>query len=195
MCAKGIHDQVSIDTCYWPSVKTRLTLKRTLNGHLDWYLADIELTPRSLDTWKHSIDSWSVVCQVSSNWYVLINTQWCVCLLSTETLFKCQFSVNIIEVSSGFIKGRAPGKLTGCERDLAINLPGCFHLLFLLSFTRKTKSARLKKPTDLLHKNLVKPLGVNEVSPRLCSSNARQPASISGDKKNIPCHPAGQFLF
>ena len=26
----------------------------------------------------------------------------------------------------GFIKG----KLTGCEQDLAINLPGCFHLLF-----------------------------------------------------------------
>ena len=49
----------------------------------------------------------------------------------------------------GFIKGQAPGKLTGCERDLAINLPGCFHLLFLLSFIRKTKNARLETPTDL----------------------------------------------
>ena len=38
-----------------------------------------------------------------------------------------------------FIKGRAPGKLTGCEQDLAINLPGCFRLLFLLFFIRKTK--------------------------------------------------------
>ena len=46
----------------------------------------------------------------------------------------------------GFIKSWAPGKLTGCERDLAINLPGCFHLLFLLSFIRKTKSAWLKTP-------------------------------------------------
>ena len=31
--------------------------------------------------------------------------------------------------SKGFIKGRAPGKLTGCERDLANNVPSCFHLL------------------------------------------------------------------
>ena len=38
----------------------------------------------------------------------------------------------------GFIKGEAPGKLTGCEQDLAITLPSCFRLLFLLSFIRKT---------------------------------------------------------
>ena len=56
-----------------------------------------------------------------------------------------------------FIKGWALGKLTGCERDLAINLPGCFHLLFLLSFI-KTKNSQLKNPTDLLHKNVMKPL-------------------------------------
>ena len=59
----------------------------------------------------------------------------------------------------GFIKGRAPGKMTGCERDLAINLPGCF-LLFLLSVIRKTKNAQLKNLTDLLHKNLMKPPGL-----------------------------------
>ena len=53
---------------------------------------------------------------------------------------------------------QAPSKLTSCEQDLAINLPGCFRLLFLLSFIRKTKNARLKNPTDLLHKNLMKPL-------------------------------------
>ena len=58
----------------------------------------------------------------------------------------------------GFIKGQAPGKLTGRERDLTINLDGCFHLPFLLSFIRKTKNALLKNPTDLLHKNLMKPL-------------------------------------
>ena len=58
----------------------------------------------------------------------------------------------------GFIKGWAPGKLTGCERDLAINLPGCFCLLFLLSFIRQTENAWLKNPTDLQHKNLMKPL-------------------------------------
>ena len=58
---------------------------------------------------------------------------------------------NTNQESRGFIKGRAPGKLTSCERDLAINLPGCFRL-------RKTKIARLKNPTDLLHKNLMKPL-------------------------------------
>ena len=58
----------------------------------------------------------------------------------------------------GFIKGQALGKLTGCERDIAINLPGCFCLLFLLPFIRKTKNAWLKNPTDLLHKNLMKPL-------------------------------------
>ena len=61
-------------------------------------------------------------------------------------------------LNRGFIKGRALGKLTGCEQDLAINLPGYFHLLFLLSFIRKTKNARLKNPTDLLHKNVMKPL-------------------------------------
>ena len=59
----------------------------------------------------------------------------------------------------GFIKGWALGKLTGCEQDLAINLPSCFlGLLFLLSFIRKTKNAQLKNPTDLLHKNLMKSL-------------------------------------
>ena len=58
----------------------------------------------------------------------------------------------------GFIKGRAQGKLTSCEWDLTINLPGCFHLLVLLSVIRKTKNAWLKTPTDLLHKNLMKPL-------------------------------------
>ena len=58
----------------------------------------------------------------------------------------------------GFVKGRAPGKLTSCERDLAINFSDCFHLLFLISFIRKSKNAWLKNPTDLLHKNLMKPL-------------------------------------
>ena len=60
----------------------------------------------------------------------------------------------------GFNKGWAPDKLTSCERDLAINSPGCFHLLFLLSFIRKTKNARLKNPTDLLHKNVMTPLAL-----------------------------------
>ena len=55
------------------------------------------------------------------------------------------------------IKGQAPGKFTGCEQDLAINLPGCFHLLFL-SFITKTKNAQLKRPSDLLHKNVMRPL-------------------------------------
>ena len=50
------------------------------------------------------------------------------------------------------------GKLPGCERDLAINLLGCIHLLLLLSFIRKTKNAQLKNPTGLLHKNLMKAL-------------------------------------
>ena len=58
-------------------------------------------------------------------------------------------------MSRGFIKGQA---LAGCERDLAINLPGCFRLLFLLSFKRKTKNAWLINCTDLQHKNLMKPL-------------------------------------
>ena len=48
-----------------------------------------------------------------------------------------------VGVARGFIKGRAPGKLTGCEQDLVINLPGCFRLLLLLSFIRKTKNAWL----------------------------------------------------
>ena len=64
----------------------------------------------------------------------------------------------------GFIKRRAPGKLTGSEWDLAINLPGCFRLLFLPSFIRKTKYPRLKNRTDLLHKNLMKPLHFTLVS-------------------------------
>ena len=60
------------------------------------------------------------------------------------------------QLPKGFIK--APGKLTGWKQDLAINLPGCFRLLFLLSFIRKTKNTQLKNPTDLLHKNAMKPL-------------------------------------
>ena len=43
---------------------------------------------------------------------------------------------------------------------MAINLPVCFCFLFLLTFVRKTKNARLKNPTDLPHKNLMKPLGM-----------------------------------
>ena len=53
----------------------------------------------------------------------------------------------------GFIKCCALGKFTGCEQDLAINLPGCSSLLFLFSFIRKTRNAQLKNPTDLQHKN------------------------------------------
>ena len=67
----------------------------------------------------------------------------------------CTSSLNLTQ---GFIKGQALGKLTGCERDLAIDLPGRFHLRFLHSFIRKNKTARLKTPTDLLHKNLMKSL-------------------------------------
>jgi len=48
-----------------------------------------------------------------------------------------------VHIHGGFIKRQALDKLTGCERDLAINLPDCFGLLFLLSFIRKTKNARL----------------------------------------------------
>ena len=68
------------------------------------------------------------------------------------------YSDDITCTCRGFIKGQAPGKLIGCERNLAINLPGCFCLLFLLSFKRKTKNAWLKNPTDLLHKSVMKPL-------------------------------------
>ena len=92
----------------------------------------------------------------------------CPCLLVETIFFQIFFTKTRIGVRSillleffprGFInKGRAPGKLTGCERDLAMNLPGCFHLLFLLSFIRKTKNARLKTPTDFLHKNLMRSL-------------------------------------
>ena len=66
-------------------------------------------------------------------------------------------------ISRRFIKGWAPSKLTGCEQDLAINLPGCFDLLFLLSFIRETKNAQLKNPTDLPHKNLIKPLDLHQL--------------------------------
>ena len=51
------------------------------------------------------------------------------------------------------------GLIKGQVRDLAINLPGCFRLFFLLSFITKPKNARMKNPTDLQHKNLMKPLG------------------------------------
>ena len=75
---------------------------------------------------------------------------------SSDTVYRDMKQVNYM--FRGFIKVQAPGKLTGCERDLATNLPGCFHLLFLRSFIRRTKSAQLKNFTDLLHKNLMKPL-------------------------------------
>ena len=76
-------------------------------------------------------------------------------------------------MTRGFINGRALGKLTGCERDLAINLPSCFHLLFSLPIIRKTKNARLKNPTYLLHKNVMKPLDdASEESRFLSALNA-----------------------
>jgi len=55
----------------------------------------------------------------------------------------CLLNVAEHNIPRGFIKGRAPGKLTGCERDLAINLPDSFCLLFLLSFIRKSENAGL----------------------------------------------------
>ena len=67
-----------------------------------------------------------------------------------------------------FFKGRAPGKLTSCEQDLAMTLPGCFLLLYLLPFIRKTKNAWLKNLTDLLHKNLMKPLDEGHVEIPTC---------------------------
>ena len=72
--------------------------------------------------------------------------------LSGVTCHWCNHVASKVIILRGFIKSQAPGKLTGCERDLAINLPGCFCLLFLLPFIRKTKNARLKNPTDLLKK-------------------------------------------
>ena len=39
-----------------------------------------------------------------------------------------------------------------------MTLRGCFLLLFVPPFIWKPKYARLKNPTDLLHKNLMKPL-------------------------------------
>ena len=63
-----------------------------------------------------------------------------------------------LSCNSGFIKRRVPSKMTGCEQDLAMNLPRCFCLIFLVSFIRKTKNAQLKNPTDLLHKNVMEPL-------------------------------------
>ncbi len=73
-----------------------------------------------------------------------------------EVILFCPFIT-----SRGLIKSRAPGKLTGCEQGSAINLPGCFCVVFLLSVI-KAKNAWLKNPTDLLHKNLMKPLNFRE---------------------------------
>ena len=78
-------------------------------------------------------------------------------LADVTFLYKALNGLCNISIDS-YIQGVQPGKLTGCEGDLAINLPGCFRLLFLLSFIRKTRSARLKNPTDLQHKNSMKPL-------------------------------------
>ena len=49
-----------------------------------------------------------------------------------------------------------------------MNFPGCFCLLFLLSFIRKTKNAWLKNSAVLLHKNLMKPPGLKPCSGTLC---------------------------
>ena len=82
-------------------------------------------------------------------------------LKTLDISFYSVFMTHTTCIIRGFIKGQAPGKLTGGERDLAINLPGCFHLLFLLSLTRNTKNAQLKNPTDLLHENLMKLMSVS----------------------------------
>ena len=85
----------------------------------------------------------------------------------------------------GFIKGQALGKWTSCERDLAINLPGCFCLLFLLSFIRKTKNAWLINSTDLLYKNLMKPLAYsNQTCPTIVYNLVLQCSYINGSPQN-----------
>ena len=99
--------------------------------------------------WRHGQPDSQCTCLQSLS---LAGTLYCV-LGQGALLSQC-----LSPPSRGFIKGWAPSKLIGYERDLAINLPGCFRLLFLLPFIRKTKNAQLKNPTDLLHKNLMKPL-------------------------------------
>ena len=98
---------------------------------------------------------------------ICMNHNWYDSHISTKLNICYHFFLHILDqwenkmfvtFNRGFVKGRALGKLTGCEWDLAINLPGCFRLIFLLSFIRKTKNVRLKKPTDLPYSNLVKPL-------------------------------------
>ena len=113
-----------------------------------------------------------VVCQLGITLYVVepfalkMPSRLDLCHLSSpaESILKT--------VRRGFIKGGALGKLTGCERDLAINLPSCFRPLFLLSFIRKTKNAWLKNPTDFLHKNLMKPLSVGVNFSMACQLNS-----------------------
>ena len=91
--------------------------------------------------------------------YKAVVTRWWAA--SSNVLFLLIFFAASIVRSGAVLTGgslraghRAPGKLTGCERDLAMTLPGCFLLLFVLPFIRKTKKTRLKNPTDLLHKKL-----------------------------------------
>ena len=50
--------------------------------------------------------------------------------LVNENMDIQQYNRKRLAIYRGFIKGRAQGKLTSCERDLAINLPSCFDLLF-----------------------------------------------------------------
>ena len=57
-------------------------------------------------------------------------------LTERERLCGLHFAVLSHIKDRGFIKGWAPGKLTSCERNLAINLPGCFRLLFFRAVTK-----------------------------------------------------------
>ena len=55
-------------------------------------------------------------------------------------------------ISRGFIKGRGPVKFA---QLISSSLLTFFH--------NKTKNAQLKTPTDLLHKNLMKPLDLHQL--------------------------------
>ena len=79
--------------------------------------------------------------------------------LSSLNLYSWVENIKNIKNPGGSLRaGHRANWLAVNETLIAINLPGCFRFLFLLSFTRKTKNAQLKNPTYPLHKNLMKPL-------------------------------------
>ena len=101
--------------------------RTTVNGAKNQLFLYAVCPPKKIIQGKMLSSPCSSMCFLSQYAYISSISAGIGLYRATLKTFLVEWS--ILELCRRFIKGRALGKLTGCERDLGINLPGCFCLL------------------------------------------------------------------